>query len=76
MLRRSYSYASGVVRGQFDSGLLFISFQKHPNQFSVIQNQLGTKDKMTEYTTHIGSGVFLCFGGVAQGEYLGQKLFE
>lgn len=76
LLRRSYSYASGVVRGQFDAGLLFISFQKHPNQFSVIQNQLGTKDKMTEYTTHIGSGVFLCFGGVAQGEYLGQKLFE
>lgn len=76
LLRRSYSYASGVVRGQFDAGLLFISFQKHPDQFSIIQNRLGVKDKMTEYTTHIGSGVFVCFGGVAQGEYLGQKLFE
>lgn len=76
MLRRSYSYASGIVRGQFDSGLLFISFQKSPDQFSVIQNALGNKDKMTEYTTHIGTGLFLCFGGVQEGEYLGQALFE
>lgn len=76
MLRRSYSYSSGIVRGQFDAGLLFVSFQKNPVQFSVIQNAFGNVDKMTEYTTHIGSGLFLCFGGVKQGEYLGQAIFE
>lgn len=77
MLRRSYSYSSGIdEKGQFNSGLLFISFQKNPMQFSVIQNAFGNQDKMTEYTTHIGSGLFLCFGGVADGEYLGQHLFE
>ncbi|WP_323841684.1 MULTISPECIES: Dyp-type peroxidase [unclassified Moraxella] len=76
MLRRSYSYSSGIVRGQFDAGLLFISFQKNPMQFSAIQSAFGNKDKMTEYTTHIGSGLFACFGGVTQGEYLGQSLFE
>ncbi|WP_394261262.1 Dyp-type peroxidase [Moraxella boevrei] len=78
MLRRSYSYASGIdaKTGQFNAGLLFISFQKSPMQFSVIQNAFGKVDKMNEYTTHIGSGLFLCFGGVKQGEYLGQALFE
>lgn len=78
MLRRSYSYSSGIdpVTGQFDSGLLFISFQKSPQQFIAIQNALGRVDKMNEYITHIGSGLFACFGGIKQGEYIGQKLFE
>lgn len=78
MLRRSYSFSSGIdpKTGQFDAGLLFISFQKSPMQFTVIQNALGRVDKMNEYITHIGSGLFACFAGVKQGEYLGQKLFE
>ena len=78
MLRRSYSYSSGInpATGQFDSGLLFISFQKSPEQFIIIQNALGRLDKMNEYTTHIGSGVFACFGGIPQGGYIGQALFE
>ncbi|OBX50861.1 iron uptake transporter deferrochelatase/peroxidase subunit [Moraxella nonliquefaciens] len=78
LLRRSFSYSSGIdaKTGQFNAGLLFISFQKSPMQFSVIQNAFGNTDKMTEYTTHIGSGLFACFGGVKEGEYLGQKLFE
>lgn len=78
LLRRSYSYASGIdpKTGQFDAGLLFISFQKSPMQFTAIQSSLGRVDKMNEYITHIGSGLFACFGGVKQGEYLGQKLFE
>lgn len=78
ILRRSYSYASGIdpKTGQFNAGLLFISFQKSPAQFIGIQNALGRLDKMNEYTTHIGSGLFACFGGVQQGQYIGQSLFE
>ena len=78
ILRRSFSYASGIDSrtGQFNAGLLFISFQKSPDQFSVIQNAFGNIDRMTEYTTHIGSGLFACFGGIKIGEYLGQRLFE
>lgn len=78
MLRRSYSFSSGIdmKTGQFDAGLLFISFQKSPSQFVVIQNALGRLDKMNEYITHIGSGLFACFGGIAKGEYIGQRLFE
>lgn len=78
ILRRSYSYASGIdsKTGQFDAGLLFISFQKSPAQFITLQSALGRMDRMNEYITTIGSGLFACFGGVKQGEYIGQKLFE
>ena len=41
ILRRSYSYASGVnERGALDAGLLFISFQRDPAQFIAIQSAL------------------------------------
>ena len=76
--RRAFSYSNGIdeVSGQFDAGLLFICFQKHPNQFIKIQNSLGNEDKLNEYITHIGTGIFACFGGIKKGEYIGQKLFE
>ncbi|MCI7364290.1 MAG: Dyp-type peroxidase, partial [Campylobacter lanienae] len=77
ILRRSYSYASGVEpkTNQFDAGLLFISFQKNPEQFIKIQNALGNVDRMNEYITHIGSGLFICFGGVSgDGDYLGRSI--
>lgn len=77
LLRRSYSYADGVnlQTGQFDTGLLFVSYQKDPQQFIDIQNSLGRNDKLNEYIIHIGSGLFACFPGVQKGEYLGQALF-
>lgn len=78
MLRRSFSYASGIDdKGQFDAGLLFISFQQRPQQFIDIQNAFGNVDKLNEYITHIGSGIFACFGGVKnQDDYLGKSLFD
>lgn len=78
ILRRSYSYSDGIdpKTGQFDAGLLFIAFQKDPDRFVKIQTNLGAVDKMNEYVTHIGSGLFACFGGVKEGGYLGQDLFE
>ncbi|WP_314283819.1 iron uptake transporter deferrochelatase/peroxidase subunit [Haemophilus sputorum] len=79
ILRRSYSYASGVDQktGQFDTGLLFISFQHNPENFIKIQKMLGNIDKMNEYITHVGSGIFACFAGVKdQDDYLGKALFE
>lgn len=76
--RRSYSYSDGIVEktGQFDTGLLFLAFQKNPDSFVKVQTNLGAQDKMNEYVTHIGSSLFACFAGVKKGEYLGQKLFE
>ncbi|HDL4156777.1 TPA: deferrochelatase/peroxidase EfeB [Mannheimia haemolytica] len=78
ILRRSFSYSSGIDdKGQFDSGLLFVSFQQSPEQFIKIQNALGNVDKMNEYITHIGSGLFACFAGVKdENDYLGKALFD
>ena len=76
--RRAFSYANGIDprTGQFDAVLLFISFQKDPQQFIKVQKNLGTKDKLNEYITHVGSGLFAILPGVEEGGYLGQSLFE
>ena len=76
--RRAFSYSNGIdpPTGQFDAGLLFISFQKDPQQFIKVQKNLGTKDKLNEYITHVGSGLFAILPGVEEGGYLGQSLFE
>ena len=76
--RRAFSYANGIDprTGQFDAGLLFISFQKDPQQFIKVQKNLGTKDKLNEYITHVGSGLFAILPGVEEGGYLGQSRFE
>ena len=75
---RAFSYSNGISEetGQFDAGLLFLCYQKDPQQFIDIQNNLGNVDKLNEYITHIGSGIFACFGGIEKGQYIGQKLFE
>ncbi|MDU7692639.1 MAG: iron uptake transporter deferrochelatase/peroxidase subunit [Helicobacter sp.] len=79
MLRRSFSYASGIDHktGYFDTGLLFISFQKDPVQFIAVQESLGSIDKMNEYIKHVGSGLFACFGGIKNSkDYIGSALFR
>lgn len=77
ILRRSFSYSDGINpnSGAFDAGLLFMSFQKHPEQFINIQNSFGRVDKLNEYITHRGSALFACFPGVKKGSYLGAELF-
>ncbi|MGE6414020.1 iron uptake transporter deferrochelatase/peroxidase subunit [Planococcus kocurii] len=78
ILRRGFSYSSGLIdeTGAYDAGLLFISFQKNPKQFINIQNALGRADKLNEYITHRGSGIFACFPGIQKGSYIGEKLFN
>ncbi|MCL6603751.1 MAG: deferrochelatase/peroxidase EfeB [Paenibacillus sp.] len=78
MLRRSYSYSSGMnlKTGQLDAGLLFISFQRDlVKQFVSIQQRLSKNDKLNEYMSHTGSAVFACFPGTREGGYIGQALF-
>jgi deferrochelatase/peroxidase EfeB len=79
ILRRSYSYSSGIDRqtGQLDAGLMFLCFQRDiRKQFIPIQQRLSKQDKLNEYITHLGSAVFACFPGAREGEYIGQALFE
>ncbi|MBK3494601.1 deferrochelatase/peroxidase EfeB [Viridibacillus sp. YIM B01967] len=78
ILRRAFSYSSGIMdsTGSYDAGLLFLSFQKNPDQFTKIQNSLGRIDKLNEYITHRGSAVFACFPGIQKGSYIGEALFK
>ncbi|ARD47733.1 iron uptake transporter deferrochelatase/peroxidase subunit [Sporosarcina sp. P33] len=78
ILRRSFSYSSGVMdsTGTFDAGLLFVSFQKRPEQFIAIQNSFGREDKLNEYITHRGSALFACFPGIQKGGFIGDSLFS
>ncbi|MEC0091718.1 iron uptake transporter deferrochelatase/peroxidase subunit [Paenibacillus macquariensis] len=78
MLRRSYSYSSGLdlKTGQLDAGLLFISFQRDlQKQFIPIQQRLANNDKLNEYAVHKGSAVFACFPGTTEGGFIGETLF-
>ena len=76
--RRAYNYLGGTNEktGALETGLMFICFQKSPQQFIDIQNHLGHQDKLNEYITHRGSATFLALPGVKKGGYLGETLFN
>ena len=33
-------------------------------------------DMLNQFTTHVGSGLFACPGGIGEGEFLAQGLFD
>jgi deferrochelatase/peroxidase EfeB len=88
ILRRAYSYNDGANviaerwppwrQGmEFDAGLIFICYQRDPrNGFIKIFDKLSRFDMMNQFVTNTGGGYFACPAGAAQGEYIGQRLFE
>jgi len=76
ILRRGYSFTDGVDEslGELEAGLFFISFQRHPEQFVAIQQQLGSLDALNEYIKHVGSALFAVPPGAAPGGYVGEQL--
>ncbi len=88
ILRRAYSYNDGVNftaerwppwrQGmQYDAGLFFIAYQRDPRTgFIKIFETMSKLDMMNQFVTHTGGGLFACPGGVAEGEFIGQRLFE
>ncbi|MEA9986045.1 MULTISPECIES: iron uptake transporter deferrochelatase/peroxidase subunit [Subtercola] len=77
ILRRGYNFTDGIDSvGRLDAGLMFISYQKDPAQFSQLQSKLGANDRLNEYIRHVGSGVFAVPPGLsAAGDYFGKALF-
>ncbi|MEI7026538.1 iron uptake transporter deferrochelatase/peroxidase subunit [Paenibacillus sp. y28] len=78
ILRRGYSYSSGMdmKTGQLDAGLLFICFNRDPRkQFVPMQQKLAAADRLNEYITHVGSGLYACLPGAREGGYIGDTLF-
>jgi len=87
ILRRGYSYNDGVSfvaerwppwrqAMEYDAGLLFVSYQRDPRtSFIPMLDKMAKFDMLNQFTTHTGGGMFAVPGGVARGEYLGQRLF-
>ena len=88
ILRRPYSYNDGVDftaerwppwrQGmEYDAGLFFLAYQRDPRTgFIKIYDRMSKLDMMNQFVTHVGGGLFACPPGVAQGEFIGQRLFE
>jgi deferrochelatase/peroxidase EfeB len=88
ILRRGYSYNDGVNltaerwppwhQGmEYDAGLVFVCYQRDPRTgFVKLFNKMSKFDMMNQFVTHVGSGMFACPGGVAQGRFIGQQLFS
>jgi deferrochelatase/peroxidase EfeB len=76
ILRRGYSFSDGVDArsGQLDAGLFFISYQRDPGHFDLIQQRLAAEDMLNPFISHVGSAVFLCPPGAREGGYVGETL--
>lgn len=76
LLRRGYNFVDGNdALGRLDAGLFFLSFQRSPEQFVRVQTSLAA-DGLNEYLKHVGSAIFAVPGGIAEGEFVGQRLFD
>jgi deferrochelatase/peroxidase EfeB len=88
ILRRPYCYNDGVdfvaerwppwQQGMaYDAGMFFVCYQRDPRMgFIRIFDRLAQFDMLNQFVTHTGGGLFACPGGIGEGEYLGQRLFE
>jgi deferrochelatase/peroxidase EfeB len=88
ILRRPYSYNDGVDftaerwppwrQGmEYDAGLFFICYQRDPRTgFIKIFDKMAKFDMLNQFVTHTGGGLFACPGGIAEGEFIGQRLLE
>ncbi|MFD7971539.1 iron uptake transporter deferrochelatase/peroxidase subunit [Streptomyces clavifer] len=78
MLRRPFSYHDGISDdGTPDAGLLFVCWQADPFKgFVPVQRKLDRGDALSPFIRHESSGLFAVPGGVAAGEYVGQRLLE
>jgi deferrochelatase/peroxidase EfeB len=88
ILRRPYSFNDGAnftaerwppwrQDMEFDAGLLFLCYQRDPRTgFIKLFEKMSKFDMMNQFVTHTGGGLFACPGGVAEGEFVGQRLFQ
>ena len=88
ILRRGYAYNDGAnftaerwppwrQEMEYDAGLFFISYQTDPRTgFIKLFDKMSKFDMMNQFVTHVGGGLFACPGGISEGGYIGQRLFQ
>ena len=78
MLRRGYNFVDGSdAIGGLDAGLFFLAFVRNPDtHFIPIQTKMANSDALMEYLKVKGSALFAVPPGIAEGEYVGQALFD
>ncbi|HUO70238.1 MAG TPA: Dyp-type peroxidase [Solirubrobacteraceae bacterium] len=82
MLRRGYSFSSGVTTGslrhgghQVDGGLFFIAMARDPRrQVIPILDKVSTRDALSTFTMHTDGAIFACPPGCRPGGYVGEQL--
>jgi deferrochelatase/peroxidase EfeB len=86
IFRRGYSYNDGVnftverwppwrQAMEYDSGLLFLAYQKDPRaQFTRIFERMAKFDMLNQFTTHTASALFAIPPGVQPGKSVGEGL--
>ncbi|MFJ2542031.1 iron uptake transporter deferrochelatase/peroxidase subunit [Microbacterium sp. NPDC087589] len=75
ILRRGFNYVNGNNDlGRLDAGLFFLSYQRDPAQFISLQRRLSS-DRLNEYISHVGSGIWAVPAGARPGSYVGAGLF-
>ena len=61
---------------EYDAGLFFLCYQRDPRTgFVKVFENMAKLDMLNQFATHVGGGLFACPGGVAPGEFVGQRLF-
>lgn len=77
MLRRGYNFVDGNdAQGRLNAGLFFIAFVNAPDRFAQVHKNMARDDLFVEYLKTTGTGVYLVPPGIADGQYIGQQLFE
>ncbi|MWV50449.1 deferrochelatase/peroxidase EfeB [Rathayibacter sp. VKM Ac-2803] len=76
LLRRGYNFVDGNDElGRLNAGLFFLSFQRSPQQFVTVQQNLAN-DALNEYIKHVGSAVFAVPPGARdESDFVGSGLF-
>ncbi|MHA6966794.1 Dyp-type peroxidase [Glutamicibacter bergerei] len=77
IFRRGYNYDDLPSGSEIsNSGLIFVSYQKSvTKQYAPMQQRLADLDALNQWTTPIGSAVFLIPPGCAEGGFIGETLF-
>lgn len=75
IVRRGYNYDDGLLAGQRDVGLIFVSFQAQIERYLSIQKVLAGIDSLNKWTTPVGSALFVVPPGVQEGGWIGESIF-